>query len=57
MGKEKLRKLNEAFWGYHPIDLSIEAKKSKDKIKDALITQVRDVNTSRSFREDDQEDA
>lgn len=57
MGKEKLKKLNEAFWGYHPIDLSIEAKKSKGKIKDALITQVRDVNTKHSFKEDDEWDA
>lgn len=52
MGKEKLKKLNEAFWGYHPIDLSIEAKKSKGKIKDALITQVRDVKTNHSFKND-----
>lgn len=57
IGKEKIGKLNEAFWGYHPIDLSIEAKKSKGKIKDALITQVRDVNTKHSFKEDDEHDA
>ena len=57
MGKEKLKKLNEAFWGYHPIDLSIEAKKSQGKIKDALITQVRNVNTKHSFKEDDEQDA
>lgn len=57
MGKEKLKKLNEAFWGYHPIDLSIEAKKSRDKIKDALITQVRNVNTNHSFKDDDEIDS
>lgn len=57
IGKEKLNKLNEAFWGYHPIDLSIEAKKSKGKIKDALITQVRNVNTKHSFKTDEEEDA
>lgn len=57
MGKEKLGKLNEAFWGYHPIDLSIEAKKSGGKIKYALITQVRDVNTNHSFKKDEEEDA
>lgn len=57
IGKEKIGKLNEAFWGYHPIDLSIEAKKSKGKIKDALITQVRDVNTKHSFKKDEEEDA
>lgn len=57
IGKEKIGKLNDAFWGYHPIDLSIEAKKSKGKIKDALITQVRDVNTKHSFKKDDEEDA
>lgn len=57
IGKEKLNKLNEAFWGYHPIDLSIEAKQSKGKIKEALITQVRNVNTKHSFKEDDEQDA
>lgn len=57
IGKEKLNKLNEAFWGYHPIDLSIEARQSKGKIKDALITQVRNVNTKHSFKEDDEQDA
>lgn len=57
IGKDKLKKLNEAFWGYHPINLSIEAKKSRGKIKDALITQVRDVNTKHSFKEDDEHDA
>lgn len=57
MGKEKLNKLNEAFWGYHPIDLSIEAKQTKGKIKEALITQVRNVNTKHSFKEDDEQDA
>lgn len=57
IGKEKLNKLNEAFWGYHPIDLSIEAKQSKGKIRDALITQVRNVNTKHSFKKDDEEEA
>ena len=57
IGKEKIGKLNDAFWGYHPIDLSIEAKKSQGKIKDALISQVRDVNTEHSFKKDDDEDA
>tara|TARA_R110002124_G_scaffold102820_1_gene251195 strand:- start:6119 stop:7336 length:1218 start_codon:yes stop_codon:yes gene_type:complete len=55
IGKEKINKLNQAFWGYHPIELSVEAKNLKGKIVDALITQVRNVNKDHSFKDNSEE--
>lgn len=54
IGKEKMDKLLQAFKGYHPIELSIEAKEIRNKIHSAFIKQVREVDTTFSFKDDEE---
>ncbi|MDI4481634.1 hypothetical protein E6P72_11195 [Moraxella osloensis] len=54
IGKTKMDKLLQAFKGYHPIDLSIEARDLRGKITGAIITQVRDVDTTFSFKDQEE---
>lgn len=53
IGKNKLERLKTALTGYYPIDLSITAKKRHNKLNDAIIAQVGNVNISKNFRDDD----
>lgn len=55
IGKAKMDKIMLAIRGYHPIELGITAKVLHDKVHSAVITQVREVNTTHSFKDDDEE--
>lgn len=50
--QDKLDRLTTALTSYHPIDLSVTAKKKRGKLNDAIIAQVRDVDTTQSFKEE-----
>lgn len=54
IGKSKMDKLLQAFKGYHPVELAIEAKQLKGKIHSAIITQVREVDTSFSYKKEEE---
>lgn len=51
IGQDKLERLTSALTSYHPIHLSITAKERKGKLHDAFIAQVRDIDSTRSFKE------
>lgn len=54
IGKSKMDKLLQAFKGYHPIELAVEAKQLREKIHSAIITQVRDIDTSFSYKKEEE---
>lgn len=51
INKERFNKLTSAMHGYNPINLSVRVKELDGKLKDGLIEQVREINTSRNYRE------
>ncbi|MDY3307598.1 hypothetical protein [Psychrobacter sanguinis] len=55
ISQEKLDRLTTALTSYHPIDLSITAKKKRGKLDKAFIAQVRNIDTTKSFKQQTEE--
>lgn len=53
ISKDKINKLTTALTSYHPIELSISARNRKGRLHNAVIAQVRELDTSINFKEPD----
>lgn len=56
IGKEKMDKIMQAIRGYHPIELGLTAKVLHDKVHSAIITQVREIDTTFSFKDEEEDE-
>ena len=50
ISKDKFNRLTKAMYGYNPINLSVRARELNGKLKDGIIEQVREIDTSRDYR-------